>query len=135
MKLLFASLFAIVTLQAAWQAGASAVNITPKEPIWMAGYASRTKPSEGVRQDIWAKALALRDDNNNTAVVVTLDLVGVRRRMAETISANIQKKHGIPRERIWFNASHTHSAPLVGDNSSYQLGEYTEKQQIGRAHV
>lgn len=129
MKLLFVTLFAIVSMQAGWQAGASAVSLTPKEPIWMAGYAARTKPSEGVRQDIWAKALALRDDNNNTAVVVTLDLVGVRRRMAENIAANVQKKHGIPRERVWFNASHTHSAPLVGDNSSYQLGEYTDKQR------
>ena len=129
MKLLFTSLLAFVSLQAGWQAGASAVSLTPTEPIWMAGYAARTRPSEGVRQDIWAKALALRDDNNNTAVVVTLDLVGVRRRMAEAIAASVQKKHGIPRERVWFNASHTHSAPLVGDNSSYQLGEYTDKQR------
>lgn len=129
MKFLALFLTLAAASQAAWQAGAAAVNITPKESIWMAGYAARVKPSEGVRQDIWAKALALRDDAGNTAVIVTLDLVGIRRRMAEAVAERVGNQYKIPRDRIVFNASHTHSAPLVGDNSSYQLGEYTESQR------
>ncbi|MCC6589941.1 MAG: neutral/alkaline non-lysosomal ceramidase N-terminal domain-containing protein [Bryobacterales bacterium] len=128
MKLLLSFVVGLTSLQAAWQAGVAAVDITPRESIWMAGYAARTKPSEGVRQPIWAKALALRDDSGRTAVIVTLDLVGIRRTMAEGIAANIQRKHNIPREAIWFNASHTHSAPLVGVSPSYNFGEYSEKQ-------
>jgi hypothetical protein len=104
---------------AAWQAGTAAVPITPSESIWLAGYAARTKPSEGVRQDIFVKALALRDDSGATTVLVTLDLVGIRRPMAEAIAERARQQHGIARERLLFNASHTHSAPLVGDNSSY----------------
>ncbi|MFN7925095.1 MAG: neutral/alkaline non-lysosomal ceramidase N-terminal domain-containing protein [Bryobacteraceae bacterium] len=117
----FFLLFALAagSVSAAWMAGAAAVDITPTESIWMAGYASRTKPSEGVRQPIFAKALALRDDSGATSVMVTLDLVGIRRNMAEAIATRAQKNLGIARERIIFNASHTHSAPLVGDNSSY----------------
>lgn len=129
MSRFFVFLLSLSTLNAAWQAGVAAVNITPAESIWMAGYAARTKPSEGVRQDIWAKALALRDGSDNTAVLVTLDLVGIRRHMAEAIAASVQSRHGIPRERLWFNASHTHSAPLVGDNSSYSFGEYAATQR------
>lgn len=40
----------------------------------MKGYGSRTKPSEGVRQDLYVKALALRDETGATAVLVTSDL-------------------------------------------------------------
>src|SRR5512143_2559248 len=40
---------------AAWQAGVGAVDISPAEPIWMAGYAARTRPSEGIRQPIHVK--------------------------------------------------------------------------------
>src|SRR5262245_12564108 len=44
-----------------WQAGAARAAITPKQPMWMSGYASRTRPSEGAVHDLWAKALALKD--------------------------------------------------------------------------
>ena len=43
-----------------WSAGVARVQVTPTEPIFMKGYGSRTKPSEGVRQDLYVKALALR---------------------------------------------------------------------------
>ena len=47
--------------RAGWQAGTAKVAITPKHPLWMSGYASRTRPSEGAVHDLWAKALALQD--------------------------------------------------------------------------
>jgi hypothetical protein len=119
MKLFLALLAFSLPLPAAWQAGTATVDITPAEPIWLAGYAARTKPSESVRQRIYAKALAIKDDGGAVAVAVTLDLVGIRREMAEAVAARAQKELGIPRERILFNASHTHSAPLVGDARSY----------------
>ena len=50
--------FPVETL-AAWQAGTASVVITPKQPMWMSGYASRTRPSEGAVHDLWAKALAI----------------------------------------------------------------------------
>ena len=42
-----------------WKAGVARVMVTPREPIFMKGYGSRTRPSEGVRQDLYVKALAL----------------------------------------------------------------------------
>ena len=44
-----------------WQVGVASVKITPKGPMWMAGYANRTKPSDGVDLDIFAKAWPLND--------------------------------------------------------------------------
>ena len=44
-----------------WQAGAASVQITPAEMTWMAGYASRNKPAQGVPQDLLANALDVQD--------------------------------------------------------------------------
>jgi hypothetical protein len=44
-----------------WKAGVATAVITPDGPVWMAGYASRTKPAEGKAQDLFAKALAFDD--------------------------------------------------------------------------
>ena len=60
MRLFFALLLLAGQLSAAgFRAGLARVNITPDGPIWLSGYASRNKPSEGVYQELFAKALAL----------------------------------------------------------------------------
>ena len=122
---------AALPLHASWQAGAASVDITPTESIWLAGYASRTKPSESVRQPIHCKALALKDDAGAVSVVVTLDLVGFKREMMEPIAERASANLHVARERILFNASHTHSAPLAGDYSVYAvtMGPYLEAQK------
>ncbi|HUQ68514.1 MAG TPA: hypothetical protein VM165_03260, partial [Planctomycetaceae bacterium] len=57
-----------------WKAAAVEAKITPTESMWMAGYASRTKPSEGVAQDLFAKALVIEDAGGKRLAIVTLDL-------------------------------------------------------------
>jgi len=118
-------------LPGAWQAGAAARDLTPPGPIWLAGYASRTKPSESVRQHIYAKALALRDDAGATTIAVTLDLIGIRTRMADELAARALKELGVPRERLLFNASHTHSAPVPNEVGTYAsiMGPQREAQE------
>jgi hypothetical protein len=100
--------------QSGWEAGAAKAVITPREPIWMAGFAFRNKPSEGVRQDIYVRALALRDESAKTSVLVTLDLASIDFRMAEELAAECRKRYGILRDRLVLNVSHTHSGPVAG---------------------
>lgn len=117
-------------LHAEWQAGAAVADITPRESIWLAGYAARTKPSESVRQPIHAKALALKDDAGQVFVIVTIDLVGIRREMMDPIADRAAEELHVRRDHILFNASHTHSAPLVNDPSVYAsiMGPYLQQQ-------
>jgi len=98
-----------------WKAGVATVAITPKEPMWMAGYGSRTRPSDGVLHEIFAKALALEDGAGTRSVIVSAEILGFSAAMAETISGQVRKKFGVPRERLLLNASHTHSGPVTGD--------------------
>ena len=44
----------------AWRVGVAKVEITPKNPVWLAGYAARSEPPAGTEQPLWAKALVIR---------------------------------------------------------------------------
>ena len=99
----------------AWKAGVAKVDITPAEPIWLAGYGNRAKPSDGVLQKIYVKALALEDETGKRSVLVTSDLVGFSRAMVDDIVTRAKAQYGIPRERLILNYSHNHSCPVTGD--------------------
>ncbi|MDX1947913.1 MAG: neutral/alkaline non-lysosomal ceramidase N-terminal domain-containing protein [Pirellulaceae bacterium] len=100
----------------AWRAGVAKVNITPEKLMWMAGYGARNHPAEGKMTDLWAKALALEDATGKRAVLITLDLVGIDRGLSQRICERLHKQHGLTREQIAINCSHTHSGPVVAHN-------------------
>ena len=94
-----------------WKAGAATVDITPEGSVWMAGYAARKKPSEGVSQKLFAKALALEDTGGSRLVIVTMDLIGVPRAVREAVEREARQRFQLRPESILLNASHTHSGP------------------------
>jgi hypothetical protein len=124
MKLRLISAFVLLISAAAapaqtvWKAGVAQAVITPGESIWLAGYGDRTRPSEGVLQDIRVKALALDAEAGKPVVIVTADLVGVPREISEPVAARCEKQFGIPRDRLVLNASHTHSAPVMAPSAA-----------------
>ncbi len=103
-------------LAADFQAGASRVKITPPTPFWMSGYAARTHPSEGVEQDLWAKALALQDGAGHQVVLVTTDLIGLPRAISDEVAERVRERFRVERSQIVLSASHTHSGPAVRKN-------------------
>jgi len=105
-----------------WKVGHANVRITPETPVPMAGYASRTKPFEKVEQDIYAKALALEDRQGNRAVLVTTDLIGISRAVAEPVCQRIQDKTKLVRSRILLSSSHAHSAPILSLEERTEAG-------------
>lgn len=112
-----------------WKAGVARVSITPDQPMWMSGYASRTEPASGKLHDLWAKALALEDPLGKRCVLVTVDLVGVPRELSVAVCTRLMKEHGLSREAILLNASHTHTGPVVRSNLSvmYDLKEIHQR--------
>lgn len=124
-----------VSGSAAWEAGVARVDITPSQPIWMGGYAARTHPSDGVRQHIFVKALALKDGSGAVTVLVTSDLLGFPGEVSEPIFARVQQRFGLPRERVALNSSHTHSAPVVGKMLSPAYPLSTADMDVIRAYT
>ena len=108
--------------------GLRSVSITPEEPIVLLGYGDRTEPFEHVAQDIHAKALAIEDGRGRRGVVVTADLVGFQAAViTESVSDRIRGETGLERSQLLFNASHSHTGPLVS------LDPWSEANAIAHA--
>ncbi|MBL7700349.1 MAG: neutral/alkaline non-lysosomal ceramidase N-terminal domain-containing protein [Chitinophagaceae bacterium] len=108
-----------------WKAGVAKIRITPKQHMWMAGYASRTAPSNGTYDDLWAKALVLRDGQGKQVVLITLDLLGVTKAVSDTIKNKLGVRFNLSKADILINSSHTHSGPVLKDalKSIYNIDE------------
>lgn len=99
-----------------WKAGVAVRTVTPTEPMWLAGYASRDRPAEGKEQDLFVKALALEDPTGHRVVLVTSDLIGIPRTLADDVAAAVKKRTGLARDQLLLTVSHTHCGPVVRDN-------------------
>lgn len=134
-----------------WKAGSATMKVTPQKLLWMAGYAARKKPAEGKVQELFAKALALEDEQGGKLVFVTLDLIGVPQLLRREVAARAEKEFQLPPANLVMNASHTHSGPSLRttplteadkDNPrARDSWEYTQKLQddlvalIGKAQA
>jgi neutral ceramidase len=98
------------------RAGTAQVDITPKGPIWMAGYGARKKPSEGVDHPLQARVLALGYGQEKPVVLVAAEIIGFTREVSEAIADKVREKWQLPRENLLFVASHTHTGPVIGKN-------------------
>src|SRR5262245_33775542 len=86
--------------QPEWKAGTASVALTPKSPMWMSGYASRTRPAEGKETDLFGKALALEDSRGTQLVIVTLDLIGVPRSLRKNLEKRCADAFKLPPEGL-----------------------------------
>lgn len=114
-----------------YEAGVARIKITPATPIRMSGYASRTSESLGVIQDLYAKALALKDAQGQRVVIVTMDLIGLSGSVSDKVFARAGKQFGLKRPEMVLMVSHTHSGPVTRDNVEVMAGDVpAEKRRI-----
>lgn len=96
-----------------WKAGVASADVTPTESMWMAGFGFRNKPSEGVTTDIWAKAIALEDENGKRAVLIAVDNAGIGKKLSDSIREKLKTAYNLTKEQIILNNSHTHTGPAT----------------------
>lgn len=118
-----------------WQAGVATIDITPESSLWMAGFARRALPSQGVAMPLHAKALALKCGGQPTAVLVTVDLLGVTARITGRVASLVERRHRIRRADLLFNASHTHCGPVVDEQLSVAYDLSPEQWAAIRAYT
>jgi hypothetical protein len=94
------------------KAGVAKIRINPNVGAPMAGYITREKPSQGIHDDLYAKALVL-DDGKKEVVIITTDLIAVDADFVAKIRKVIERKTGISRNNILIGASHTHAGPVT----------------------
>jgi len=92
--------------------GVSKREITPKRPAWLAGYASRNKPSEGIHDPLFMTAVVF-DDGNKRLAMVSTDLCFIPLSVKEQITHKIQAEGSIHPDHLIFASTHTHSGPVT----------------------
>ncbi|MCS7306295.1 MAG: neutral/alkaline non-lysosomal ceramidase N-terminal domain-containing protein [Thermoguttaceae bacterium] len=111
-----------------WKVGLAKVKITPEKPIWLAGYAARTKPAEGTLDELWVKVCVLEAADGRRAVLVTSDLLGFPREMAERIAVAAKQQFQIHRADLMLTCSHTHSGPVL-KNALWEIYPLNDQQK------
>jgi putative membrane-bound dehydrogenase-like protein len=94
-----------------YRVGVAKIDITPNYPVRLSGFGGRRKESEGIAQQIWAKALVI--DDGHPALLLAVDNVGIPAWLVAELRQRLQKKAGLDPERIAVTATHTHTAPML----------------------
>ena len=74
-----------------------------------------------MRQRIYAKAWRSADKQDKPVLLITADTLCIPDSLAERLAARLKEKAGVPRERIAFTATHTHTAPMIRDVAADDL--------------
>lgn len=99
--------------------------ITPREPVFMAGFGARHHQSEGVMDPLYVKALLLSTEQGDS-LILTFDVIGSDRSFVNGIRNALHDKFGLSETNILFNFSHTHaSIRLTGDDPQSRRGDYS----------
>lgn len=94
------------------RAGVAKVDITPKKPVKMAGYASRKGLSDGVHDPLSARVVAF-ENNGKRLVLVSTDLIGFYSGTADPLRKAILDEFKLKPSELFLSAIHTHSGPSL----------------------
>ena len=104
---------------AALQAGYARENITPDHPVGMGGYSdSETRKSQNVLDYIYTTCVAF-NEGDQTILVYTIDVCGIADSGQDKIRNYVATCTGVPGDNIIIGATHTHSAPAMGNDDTW----------------
>lgn len=92
------------------KAGFAKTDVTPHEPVYMAGYNMRNAPSDGVHGNdkLYVRSLVF-DDGSQKVVFIEGDVIIIRE--TEEFRRRVSAATGIPIEHILLGDAHNHAAP------------------------
>jgi hypothetical protein len=91
-------------------AGAATRDVTPDWPISLAGFASRTGPSEGARHPLHVRVIVL-DTDGSRVVIAGTDVLNWGAQQAPRLRAQLAELAGTTSDRVLLAATHSHSGP------------------------
>ena len=104
-------------------AGVAKAIITPPVGYPMGAWILRQGLSTGVHDHLYARALALDDGSQRTAIV-SLDVTGITKETLEDIRAAVERLTGIPATPLMVSSTHNHTSPDVFRSVTPELGLY-----------
>jgi Neutral/alkaline non-lysosomal ceramidase, N-terminal len=93
-------------------AGFSKVCISPPLGAPLAGFAAREGVSQGIHDDLYARALILENAESAVAVV-SVDVLALPSDFIARVRGEIQKSIGLPPKSVMIASTHTHAGPVT----------------------
>ena len=90
------------------KAGFARMDITLPLGTGLAGY-FEPRPAKGVFDPLSLNAIAV-SDGNETAIIITVDALGIREMFCKEIRALIEERTGVPADHVIINALHQHTS-------------------------
>jgi hypothetical protein len=94
------------------RAGVARIEITPTQPVTLAGYASRTNVSQGVHDPLSARVVAFAHGDRKL-VLVSVDNLGFYNGTANPLRQAVLEACRLAPPELFLCAIHTHSAPTL----------------------
>ena len=93
------------------QVGYAKINVTPSYSVGLSGYSdAESRRSEGFITYIYSTCLAFTE-GDETILVYTLDNIAMEHDAADYFRTFITEETGVPEDKIFFGATHSHSCP------------------------
>ncbi len=92
--------------------GLASIDITPPVGIFLAGYAARETPSDGIYGRLRATCVAIADADAEPLLLVTIEWLGFYDR-TDDARQRITARTGVPSTRIVLTGTHTHCGPAL----------------------
>ncbi|MFB3896450.1 MAG: neutral/alkaline non-lysosomal ceramidase N-terminal domain-containing protein, partial [bacterium] len=92
--------------------GTARINITPTEPVDLAGFIARVQPMTGIHDPLYASTLVI-EQQKDKFVYIVCDLLNLSRPGVAYFREKIQERTGIPANQIMISCTHTHSGPIA----------------------
>ncbi len=88
------------------------VDITPRDSLYLAGFANRTGPSTGVHMSLSSRCLIFKME---AAIfcIISNDFMELENKLVTTIKDSIAAQTSIDQSHIFIHSIHTHSAPIM----------------------
>ncbi len=95
--------------------GAAKIDISPVNGIQVGGDIGRFRPSTGVKDPIYARALVIEQGGKKFCIVM-LDICSIDHPWSDEIRRRVHKLYGMPREAVMLHPSQNHAAPTIGNH-------------------
>lgn len=111
--------------------GVSRQDITPDHPIGahINGGGDPNRLAEGILDNLTITCIAVTDKGNNTVLFYSQDIHNPVGSWTTTYRQNISDATGVPVERIFMTATHTHSSLMPTDGTNANNEEFTAKYE------
>jgi hypothetical protein len=115
-----------------YKVGLAKVNITPEGPIRLSGFYVRQTESVGIREDIFARAIAVEGSDKKPAVLITVDSIGIPAHVRNEVAHRLAAKKKLPNERLAICATHCHTTPMLSGVLATMFGAPVPPDQQAR---